>query len=406
LITRKIINPNILYDTKYTADHIYSLINRWKQLLYRNKAQKGDLVAIGILNVNVWHVSALIACAELGLRVILLDAPAKKETLPFTKLARHGPARFYIDDGSGRTLYDGLHQLMLSRYGGMQLTCQMAANWDDTDIQPWEIEPYTPFLVSSTSGSTSFSQPIQFTHKEVAEISERNIGIFGFEPESVVLHTKNMHHASAMLTDLLPSLMVSEKHYSYTLADRNDWHPITAVAFHKMIDAHGVDRMIVPNVDVLNWLLEDAPPFRKTVRMNMSGFCLGPMFNDLCRKHNIEFLQHYGSIDTAIPLMTRLVTADSEPEDDCLGTLPDDQWDVTMSEPSRCLMVRVRGREQWKNIGDIVEFRNEKYYHLGRTSESPLDIPEDLDLTPFFQDTKLNMDQLRAYIHLKKVEKS
>jgi len=77
-----------------------------------------------------------------------------------------------------------------------------------------------------------------------------------------------------------------------------------------------------------------------------------------------------------------------------------------MSETSRYLMVRVRGREQWNNIGDIVEFRNEKYYHLGRISESPLDIPEDLDLTPFFQDTKLNMDQLRAYIHLKKVEKS
>lgn len=280
MITRDWINPNILYDGKYEVDHIYSLINRWKQLLYRNGARKGDLVAISILNVNVWHVSAVFACAELGLRLILLDPPAKKESLPFTKLARFGPARFCIDDGSGRTLYDGLHQKMITEYSQQILTCQMAADWDDSDLEvPWEVTPETPFLVSSTSGTTTYSSQVTFRHREVAEISERNIGIFGFYPESVVLHTKNMHHASAMLTDLLPSLAVSDQHYSYTLADRNDWHPITAVSMNKFINAKGIDRMIMPNSDVLYWLLKDMPEYKKTVRMNMSGICLGPEYN-------------------------------------------------------------------------------------------------------------------------------
>ena len=146
MITREIINPNILYDNKFDLDHIYSLINRWKQLFYRQGASKGDLVAISILNVNHWHVSAIFACAELGLRILLLDSPAKKESLPFTKLARFGPARFCLDDGSGRNLYDGLHQEMINSYSQIILTPRDAADWDDDDVQPWTVEPDDPFL--------------------------------------------------------------------------------------------------------------------------------------------------------------------------------------------------------------------------------------------------------------------
>lgn len=399
MITREIINPNILYDNKFDLDHICSLINRWKQLFYRQGASKGDLVAISILNVNHWHVSAIFACAELGLRIILLDSPAKKESLPFTKLARFGPARFCLDDGSGRNLYDGLHQEMINSYSQIILTPRDAADWDDDDVQPWTVEPDDPFLVSSTSGTTDFSTMVEFSHKEVAEISERNVGIFGFSPENVVLHTKNMHHASAMLTDLLPSLMTSDKHFYYTLADRNDWHPITAVALNKFINAHGINRMIVPNADVLYWLLQDMPEYDKTVRVNMSGFCLGPEYNELCKAHNIEILQHYGSIQTAIPLMTRLVTGWNDAEKNCLGGLPDDAWDVNIIDGS--LFVRKNGEELWREIGDRVEYRCGKYYHMGR-KETPLDIPEDLDVTPFFQDTKINMDQLRGFLMTKK----
>jgi len=403
MITRKIINPNILYDSKFELDHICSLINRWKQVLYRQGAKKGDLVAISILNVNHWHVSAIFACAELGLRMILLDSPAKKESLPFTKLARFGPARFCLDDGSGRTLYDGLHQEMITQYSDKILTPRDAADWDDDDIQPWTVDPDDPFLVSSTSGTTDFSKMVEFTHKEVAEISERNIGIFGFEPESVVLHTKNMHHASAMLTDLLPSLMVSDRHYHYTLADRNDWHPATAIMMNRFINAHGIDRMIMPNSDVLYWLLKDMPQYDKTVRMNMSGICLGPEYNELCKAHNIEIIQHYGSIETAIPLMTRMVSGWGDMEKNCLGSLPDDKWYVTIIDGF--LFVRKNEKEIWKKIGDKVEYRCGKYYHIGRV-ETPLNIPEDLDVTPFFQDTKINMDQLRGFLMTKKYKEN
>jgi hypothetical protein len=97
--------------------------------------------------------------------------------------------------------------------------------------------------------------------------------------------------------------------------------------------------------------------------------------------------------------MTRMVRGWDDIEKNCLGSLPDDKWCVTIIEGF--LFVRKNGEEIWKEIGDKVEYRCGKYYHIGRV-ETPLNIPEDLDVTPFFQDTKINMDQLRGFLMTKK----
>lgn len=403
MINRDIINEFIDYDN-HDRVKIDSLINRWKQLLHKRGAAQGDLVAIAILNVNVWHVSALFACAEMGLRVLLLDAPAHKDSLPYTKIARFGPARFCIDDGSGKTLYDGLHQKMITEYSDEILTPKDASDQPNQNIDT-DVSPDTPFLVSSTSGTTKFSRKIEFTQQEVYEMSERNIDIFRFEKTSTVLHTKNMHHASAMITDLIPSLMVADRHFSMTLADRNDWHPKNVMEINRFIVKNRITHMIVPNRDVLEWLLSMNVRYLYTVNMNMSGFTMGPEFIEMAEKHNIRFIQHYGSIDTAIPLMVRYVTCLSkEQRDNCLGHIPDYEYIVDVNRFDGRLTVMKPGWIEPKVMGDHVEFDDKtcKYYHVGRTEESDLEIPEDLDLTPFYQDTKINMDQLRGFLITKK----
>ena len=397
-IDRKLINKEIEYNDAFTYGHLESLINRWKQCLVKRRAKKGDLVAISILNVNHWHVSALFACAELGLRVILLDSPAKKESLPFTKLARFGPARFCLDDGSGDTLYDGLHLEMINQYGGEKISPPQVADLVNKNIQPWEVQPEDDFLISSTSGTTKFSRQITFSHKEVYDMSKRNIDIFKFEQDSVVLHTKNMHHASAMITDLIPSMMVSKKHYNITLADRNEWHTTSSKEFCRFVNSKHVSHMIVPNRDVLKWILSSDPYFENNVLMNMSGFTMGPEYNTMCLNHNISFLQHYGSIDTAIPLLVRYLPED-EDSDWCLGFVPDDYYDVRFNGTR----LQVSCDDWTREMGDLVEQRGDRYYFVGRVikqgnPELADTIPKDLDLTPFYQDTKLNMDQLRGYL--------
>ena len=406
LINRDIINEFIDYDG-HDRVKIDSLINRWKQLLHKRGAKQGDLVAIAILNVNVWHVSALFACAEMGLRVLLLDAPAHKNSLPYTKIARFGPARFCIDDGSGKTLYDGLHQKMITEYSEEILTPSQVSDMPNQNIDT-HISPDTPFLVSSTSGTTKFSRKIEFTQQEVYEMSLRNIKIFRFSKASTVLHTKNMHHASAMITDLIPSLMCADRHFSMTLADRNDWHPTNVMDINRFIVKNRVTHMIVPNRDVLEWLLSTNVRYLYTVNMNMSGFTMGPEFIEMAEKHNIRFIQHYGSIDTAIPLMVRYVTSETkEQRGNCLGVLPDFEYVVTCDPVTGRITVTHHGWDEPRTMDDCVEYNDKtcKYYHNGRIDyvvDPDMVPPPDLDLTPFYQDTKINMDQLRGFLITKK----
>ena len=57
-------------------------------------------------------------------------------------------------------------------------------------------------------------------------------------------------------------------------------------------------------------------------------------------------------------------------------------------------------------LDDILYVEDNLYFLKGRVenANTVFDIPDDLDLDKFYQDTKLNMEQLRG--HLKEIEKS
>lgn len=118
------IDRNIIKDDRYP-------INKVKNLLRDAGAVKGDLVTISILVVNDLHIASIFACAEMGLRIIILDSPATLESLPYTKLALHGPSKFYIYDSVGDDttfVYNGLHDEMLRRYGGIPIDASQDAS--------------------------------------------------------------------------------------------------------------------------------------------------------------------------------------------------------------------------------------------------------------------------------------
>ena len=88
ILGRDCIRDDIIFDN-HTKDTICFTINRIKNLLRDAGATKGDLVTISIMRVSMEHVASLFACAEMGLKIIILDSPATIESLPFTKLALH-----------------------------------------------------------------------------------------------------------------------------------------------------------------------------------------------------------------------------------------------------------------------------------------------------------------------------
>lgn len=414
LINRHILNDNINFDSK-TKEELIHEIKKWKMLFRENyNVRKGEVVAISILDVTHYHLSCLLACAELGLKVFIIDAPATKESLPYTKLALHGPADYCVHhEFMGDELYDGLHGQMIREYSKELIDTRELVFKEPKDFEmPDDISEDDIFMISSTSGSTKPSRKIEFTHKEVYEMSRRNIDIFKFKPETKVLHTKNMHHASAMICTLLPSIMVSEYHRSFTLPQNLDW--ISDVNILKQmisneqykINSKGGYHMTVPNQMILEFLLKSAfPSFKNKTIISMCGFTLPEEYVDIAKTFNLEFISHYGSIDTGIPLLVNYLDENTEYRSDCLGVPPDDFYDIQVSPTTNTSV----GCQLWSEdriLDDILYVKDNLYFFKGRVenANTVFDIPDDLDLDKFYQDTKLNMEQLRG--HLKEIKKS
>ena len=415
IINRDIINDEIDFDdNKSKAELVYE-IRQWKMLLKENyNVRKGETVAIGILDVNHLHLTSIIACAELGLKIFLIDAPATEESLPYTKLALHGPVDYLIHENfSGDDLYGGLHGKMIREYSrelidARELKLKVPTGMDYIS----EVSEDDIFMISSTSGSTKPSRKIEFTHKEVYEMSRRNIDIFKFKPETKVLHTKNMHHASAMICTLLPSIMVSEYHRSFTLPQNLDWISDVNILRQMIsneqykINLKGGYHMTVPNQMILDFLLKSAfPSFKNKTIISMCGFTLPEEYINYAKTFNLEFISHYGSIDTGIPLLVNYLDENTEYRSDCLGVPPDDFYDIQVSPTTNASV----GCQLWsedRTLDDILYVEDNLYFLKGRVenANTVFDIPDDLDLDKFYQDTKLNMEQLRG--HLKEIEKS
>lgn len=412
LINRHILNDNINFDSK-TKEELIHEIKKWKMLFRENyNVRKGEVVAISILDVTHYHLSCLLACAELGLKVFIIDAPATKESLPYTKLALHGPADYCVHhEFMGDELYDGLHGQMIRDYSKELIDTRELVFKEPKDFEmPDDISEDDIFMISSTSGSTKPSRKIEFTHKEVYEMSRRNIDIFKFKPETKVLHTKNMHHASAMICTLLPSIMVSEYHRSFTLPQNLDW--ISDVNILKQmisneqyrINSKGGYHMTVPNQMIFEFLLKSVfPSFKNKTIISMCGFTLPEEYIDIAKTFNLEFISHYGSIDTGIPLLVNYLDENTEYRSDCLGVPPDDFYDIQVS-PSTNASVGCQLWSEDRTLDDILYVEDNLYFLKGRVenANTVFDIPDDLDLDKFYQDTKLNMEQLRG--HLKEIE--
>ena len=412
LINRHILNDNINFDSK-TKEELIHEIKKWKTLFRENyNVRKGEVVAISILDVTHYHLSCLLACAELGLKVFIIDAPATKESLPYTKLALHGPADYCVHhEFMGDELYDGLHGQMIRDYSKELIDTRELVFKEPNDFEMSnEISEDDIFMISSTSGSTKPSRKIEFTHKEVYEMSRRNIDIFKFKPETKVLHTKNMHHASAMICTLLPSIMVSEYHRSFTLPQNLDW--ISDVNILKQmisneqykINSKGGYHMTVPNQMIMEFLLKSIfSSFKNKTIISMCGFTLPEEYIDIAKEYNLEFISHYGSIDTGIPLLVNYLDENTEYRSDCLGVPPDDFYDIQVS-PSTNASVGCQMWSEDRILDDILYVEDNLYFLKGRVENknTVFDIPDDLDLDKFYQDTKLNMEQLRG--HLKEIE--
>lgn len=420
LVTRDIIGGEINRDTQeftgflydnHNLNDVYNEIDKTKNLLINAGAKKGDLVTIGIMIVDITHIGAIFACAELGLKVFILDSPATLESLPFTKLALHGPSDYYIYNSQEDTthVYGGLHDEMMKRYGGVGI--DVIEGNDVTYRTGEEVYPSDPFIMSSTSGTTGPSKPVLFSHEETMSLSERNATVFEFKTKSKVIHSRNLHHVSAMLTHLLPALMYGYCHSSFAIGhdgsfkDSEDYRD-GVFDMHNEPPSH----IMIPNKkELYNFLELVSSPFKNTavdpknnsvMNINMCGFALDEEFVQIARDYNVCFMSHYGSIDTAIPLLVNRVDGNSITVENGLGVLPDDYYKATLE--NGCMKVEHPLWDEPRYLEDELEYVDGQYI-IHPKKRNQIEIPEGFDISPFFIDTKINYEQLRG--HLKIIEK-
>lgn len=378
----------ITSDTHINKTELISLVSRWKHLLVvKYGCKKGDVAAIAIMGMTCNHIAIVFALAELGASALILDAPVNKKTMHKTKAALYAPIAFAIEDQWCRVLTGGLHHEMLEKY------CNVIIDEKEIDSVTEEFterfnDPSDAFLCSSTSGSTGEHKKIFFTQEEVFKISKRNIDVFKFDKNSRVGYTKNMHHASCMLTQLLPALMVSEHHHQiltsvwilFGLPDYKQGETTQQIAYTEKdvisrVRKNKINHILLVNSFLVTAFLRDVAAggrLEDTLRINVSGFVVPKEYIEKCKDLNVEFVSHFGQVNGAIPLLVNYVTADSQWIPGSLGVVPDDFYKVREVQEGQFLV----SCELWSEervVDDklkVIEVDGQKIYlHGGRSTE-------------------------------------
>jgi acyl-CoA synthetase (AMP-forming)/AMP-acid ligase II len=333
VINRHLINPDIDFDGA-NRDDLFRLINRWKRLLvYGYGADKGQVLALAIITPNTNHVACVFAAAELGLKLLVISKPIAKETIHATKMGIFGPVDITVSQGF--PLDDPHHDMVQTYSKQVCLESEIDTVISDDDVMSPVITEDDEFLFASTSGTTGKSKPVMFTHRETLAISKRNLSVFDITKETIAQHTSSFHHASAMLTFMLPTLMVADKHYYGTMAliDIGFIKNSTPENFVKeFILEKNVNAMMLTAPVGIKWLLDAMEPHKhliKTkIKINISGFTVFEKLYDDAKNLPIEFYSHYGSVDTGIPLLVNHIDENSFYEKDKLGVAPDDFYKI------------------------------------------------------------------------------
>lgn len=383
IINRDIIRDDITYDG-HTKQEICALINRWKRLLrYKYGLQKGNTVCVHLYPVDIYHVSLVMAIAELGLQVFLTNKPVCMQTLHATKIAMYGPVDLSIHDPDfkGDTLREE-HFVMIDRYS------KQVCDWreihditDDSELEETiEVLPEDIFVSTSTSGTSKRSRQILWSHKDTYWISKRNADYcLRLTEDSTVYNTVNMHHIGSMLTFLLPGLMAAKTHHHIWMTWEN------ADEF--------VDKLIETRTDttlvhalyfdrILHALEQKKDKLNKRVTFSVTGFALKEWHYEYCKRVPVNFNSGYGATEIGGPFI--LFVDDKTPyvPNNIGHAVPG--YDVSVQGDDMWVASELFNGERRK-LEDKVVFDGEHYLFYGRNESLPK--LEPFDFRPILDET-------------------
>ncbi len=382
IITRDKINKDIkIYNPfKNSWDNYNSLckkIDQIKNTLISRGAQPGDSVALIQLFIDINHAASVFACLELGLKLIVADMPATKESLPYCKMSLRGPIKFTLYDSN--ILTSEFEQQDSRPWRDMIFNySQYALNENDYDnnfnTTPIWAQEDSIGLVSSSSGTTDWSKSVDFTHREIALISDRNVRLFNYQKTDVVAQTKNLHHGGSLLISFLPSMMTCDTHISAFISDYKNYFELfkqPMVHIIKTIDRMQCNRITITNYDIFENFLDLAGKvigkFSRTLTIIPFVFKAAPRLIELAERYNVEIHNTYGSIDSQmIPLSINRITKDSIFVDHYVGDWIDDDFYCIDNINANQVHTFKRKDGRLCTIQDHIEIKQGKVYLYAR----------------------------------------
>jgi hypothetical protein len=105
--------------------------------------------------------------------------------------------------------------------------------------------------------------------------------------------------------------------------------------------------------------------------INISGFAVTRPVAEYAKKYNIEFISHYGSIDTGIPLIVNYVDKDYDFEVGKLGVVVDDFYHL---EPDNGITrVSCNLWDSPRILQDNLDLHDRMWYYGGRKDKDPIE---------------------------------
>lgn len=420
IITREIINKNIKFHEieingriiSFNYEDLSNAIDLYKNFLLDNNVKPQESVSI-LESTDIWQISALFACYELGLKVVVYDYIAHisdnmlKENSNFkidSKTKSLLPINYILLPNNNILNTDITSNNKKSKYCIKFADTTLIRNFGYKNLQiPTKknntiyAKPNYVATKSTTSGTISAPKCIEHTHNFLYSLTYRNCDQFHGKYAS----SYNLNHGSSIFCYIIPS-MVSKKITDIYFLPFQDTDKLLNTIDKTTI----IDNLLVPyssKIDeyfsaIKNYELKSMQNTIFHVLCNIKQEWVDDMYKTGRIK---DIVSNFGSNETTGPIF--LNKASDENFSEISYKLVDDYFKVSPIE--KTLRVHLPIYNKTVTMNDYFTIENSRYIHNGRSDLlriNDLEIPLKMytDQVNGFLNGELFYDLIKSEIYL------
>ena len=349
-------------DEWLSRDLLTEFVDHWKLIFVeKNQLKAGDKIGLGFVLTDIYYFSALIAAAELGLKLVVLDVSSTKNATS----EYFSPLDLFV---SGCMLSPDKHQY----YSTVSLQTEFWHVWDNytTTSDGWwdhstrsSIDQDLTLLLCTSSGTTNRPKKVEHSHKFLFNVSKRNCNLLKFQGN--VMHIRNLHHGSSIATYFLPSLMSDEctGHYVFNVASQYQIADLV-----RYCADHNINHIQFPYVNFAEQFLKQA--VLENIKFNdLTIYVLSyinPAWQSLIQQCGlVKIVSIFGCNETSGPLFTNSLQSNQVEFDYKIFVAPDNFYQFDFNQQDQ-LVVSINDYNTSIVMQDYFSRNNNVFTHHGR----------------------------------------